>query len=299
EALGEGVTEFAVGDHICVQPTIHDGTCRACKRGLSNSCDSFGFVGLSGWGGGMSQLTTVPANYAKKLPADMPLEIGALVEPLAVGWHAVANSPFKEGDSVLVLGGGPIGLSVILALIARNCDNIIVAEISNRRRQFALDFGAHHVINPLEEDVVSKTAELTQGQGVDVCFDAAGVQSAVDTGLKSVKARGTFVNIALWGAKRVSLDMTVMLFGERKYIAGTSFPTKTHLIIPRTDQLAVVTYTEGDFEGVIEAIHSGRMDPKAMITKIIRPDEVAEEGFKALTDDKDNQVKILVDMSKV
>jgi threonine dehydrogenase-like Zn-dependent dehydrogenase len=66
-----------------------------------------------------------------------------------------------------------------------------------------------------------------------------------------------------------------------------------------TNQFLVVTYTKGDFEGVIEAIHSGNMDPKRMITKIIKPSEVAEEGFKSLTDDKDNQVKILVDMSKV
>jgi (R,R)-butanediol dehydrogenase / meso-butanediol dehydrogenase / diacetyl reductase len=77
------------------------------------------------------------------------------------------------------------------------------------------------VVDPLNEDMVSKTAGLTGGEGVDVCFDAAGVQEAVDTGLKSVKPRGTFVNIALWGAKKVELDMTVMLFGERKYIAGS------------------------------------------------------------------------------
>lgn len=60
-----------------------------------------------------------------------------------------------------------------------------------------------------------------------------------------------------------------------------------------------MTYIDGDFEGVIDAIHTGKLKPKGMITKVIRPDEVAEEGFKALVDDKDNQVKILVDMSKV
>lgn len=65
----------------------------------------------------------------KRLPDDMPLEIGALVEPLSVGWHAVNTSPFKEGDSVLVLGGGPIGLSVVLALKGKGCKNIIVSEV--------------------------------------------------------------------------------------------------------------------------------------------------------------------------
>lgn len=78
----------------------------------------------------MSEYTTCPAEYIKKLPDDMPLEIGALVEPLAVAWHAVSTSPFKDGDSVLVLGGGPIGLSVILSLLAKGCKNVICAEAS-------------------------------------------------------------------------------------------------------------------------------------------------------------------------
>lgn len=80
----------------------------------------------------MSEYTCVPAHYIKKLPDDMPLDIGALIEPLAVAWHAVSTSPLKEGDDVLVLGGGPIGLSVILALLAKGCKNIIVAEVLPR-----------------------------------------------------------------------------------------------------------------------------------------------------------------------
>lgn len=130
ESIGPDVTGFAVGDKVCVQPIIYDGDCRSCKRGLPNSCDSFGFIGLSGWGGGMSELTCAPVKYVKKLPQDMPLELGALVEPLAVGWHAVSTSPYKDGDRVLVLGGGPIGLAVVLALIAKGCKTIIVAEVS-------------------------------------------------------------------------------------------------------------------------------------------------------------------------
>lgn len=129
EEVGEGVEGFKKGDKVCIQPTIYDANCRACDRGLTNSCDSFGFIGLSGWGGGMSEYTTAPAEYVKKLPDDMSLEIGALVEPLAVGWHAVSTSPYQDGDSVLVLGGGPIGLAVILALLAKGCKNIICAEV--------------------------------------------------------------------------------------------------------------------------------------------------------------------------
>ena len=130
DEVGEGVTHVNKGDKVCVQPIIYDGDCKSCVRGLYNCCDKFGFIGISGWGGGMSEYTCAPASAIKMLPENIPLNIGALVEPLAVGWHAVDASPFKEGDAVLVLGGGPIGLAVVLALVGRSCSNIIVSEVS-------------------------------------------------------------------------------------------------------------------------------------------------------------------------
>lgn len=76
------------------------------------------------------------------------------------------------------------------------------------------------MVNPAKEDIVASVKSLTKGLGADVAFDAAGVQIAVDTAIKAIRARGTLVNIALWGSKRVSLNMMDMLFGEKRYIAG-------------------------------------------------------------------------------
>lgn len=217
EEVGAGVDHVQVGSRVCVQPTIWDGSCRACRRGLVNCCDKNGFVGLSGWGGGLSEHMVVPASCVKLLPDNVPLEVGALVEPLSVGWHSVDVSPYKDGDSALVLGGGPIGLAVVQALVGKGCKNIIVAEVSGRRREFATQFGAHHVIDPLKSDVVEEVERFTDGEGADVGFDAAGVQVAVDTALKAIKARGTLVNIAIW-EKRATLDMNDMVFRERGYM---------------------------------------------------------------------------------
>lgn len=220
EEVGEGVKDLKAGDKCCIIPTIYDGDCRNCEDGLPNCCDKFGFIGLSGWGGGMSQYTLVPEDYIVRLPDDFSLDIGALVEPLAVGWHAVESSPFKKSDNVLVLGGGPIGLSVVLALLGKGCSNIIVAETSKKRSQFAKDFGAHHTIDAANQDVVEEVKKLTNGKGADVAFDAAGVQVGVYTAIKAIRAKGTLVNIALWGSKEVSLNMVDMLFGEKHYMAG-------------------------------------------------------------------------------
>lgn len=276
EEVGDEVQGFKVGDRVCVQPTIYDGECLACRRGLVNCCDKNGFVGLSGWGGGMSEHIVLPQDSVKKLPDNISLEVGALVEPLAVAWHALSISPYKPGDRVLVLGGGPIGLAVVQVLKARGCDSIILSEISPRRRQYAQDFGAHHVIDPTKDDVVAEVNKLTHGEGVDIAFDAAGVQVGVDSAMLVIKARGTLVNIAVW-EKRATLNINHLVFRERAYI-GTA------------------CYAPGDFELVIDAISTGKLTPEAMITRKIRLDEVEEKGFNALINDKDNHVKILVDI---
>ncbi|KAG5920984.1 hypothetical protein E4U42_006009 [Claviceps africana] len=276
QEVGEGVESVKPGDRVCVQPIIYDGDCRSCVRGLVNCCDSNGFVGLSGWGGGLSEAMVVPESCVKQLPANVSLEEGALVEPLAVGWHAVDISPYREDDSVLILGAGPIGLAVCQVLVARGCKNIIVCEVSTRRREFAAQFGAHHTIDPVKEDLVARVAEVTGGRGADVAFDCAGAQAALDTAFESLKARGTLVNIAIW-EKRAGLAMNGLVFRERSY-------------------LGVATYTLGDFEAVLDAISTGKMKPAGMITKTIKLDQVVNEGFHALINDKENQVKILVDV---
>jgi 2-desacetyl-2-hydroxyethyl bacteriochlorophyllide A dehydrogenase len=238
EEVGEDVQNLKTGDRVCVQPTIYDGECLSCTRGLVNCCDKNGFVGLSGWGGGMSEHIVVPQDSVKRLPDNVSLEVGALVEPLAVGWHAVSISPYKPGDRVLVLGGGPIGLAVVQALKARGCDTIIVSEISPRRKQYAKEFGAHHVIDPSKDDVVTEVKQFTHGEGADIAFDAAGVQVGVDSAMLAIKARGTLVNIAVW-EKRATLNMNDLVFRERAY-------------------MGVACYALGDFEQVIEAISTGK-----------------------------------------
>ena len=102
DEIGTGVAGLKKGQRAAIQPIIFDEDCLNCGQGLPNCCAQFGFIGLSGGAGGMSEYACVPASAVKPLPDDFPLDIGALVEPLAVGWHAVAVSPYKDGDSVLV-----------------------------------------------------------------------------------------------------------------------------------------------------------------------------------------------------
>ena len=232
---------------------------------------------LVGWGGGLADFIVLPSSTLYHLPDNGPLEVGALVEPLAVGWHAVKISPFKKGDSVLILGGGPIGIATILALKAKGATNIIVSEVSTKRQEFAKTFGADYIIDPTKEDVPKRCKELTENKGVHVVYDCAGVQAALNQAVHATRPRGCIVNIAIW-EKPCTITPNDFNFKERMY-------------------MGIATYEIGDFQEVIDAISSGSMKPEGMITGRIKLTEVEEKGFKALINDKDNQVKILVEVN--
>lgn len=159
------------------------------------------------------------------------------MEPLAVAWHAVNISPFKEGDSVLILGGGPIGLAVIQVLKARGAKKIILSEIAPGRMEFGRKFGAHFVLDPSKDDVIARVKDICDGRGANVAFDAAGVQAGLDQAMQAIRARGTLVNIAVW-EKSATIVPNRLCFREKKY-------------------MGVVTYQEGDFQDVLDALSSG------------------------------------------
>ncbi|EXJ64881.1 hypothetical protein A1O7_01220 [Cladophialophora yegresii CBS 114405] len=265
-----------VGDKVAVQPTIACfDKCGPCEEGYLNCCDAAGFVGLSGGGGGMSDAVSVDAAFVFKLPEHIGLDVGALVEPLAVAWHAVDQYPLKAGDSALVMGAGPIGLGVIQCLKARGAGTIIVVEIARQRQEYAKQFGATHLIDPRNEDTVKRAKEITGGLGPHVALDAAGVPASLRDACLAVRARGTVVNLAIW-EKEVPFQPNNLVFGEKKY-------------------LAILGYLQADFAGVIKALDEGSLQPANMITSKIKIDRVVEDGYRALIDEKDKHVKILVD----
>ncbi|KAI4859858.1 GroES-like protein [Hypoxylon rubiginosum] len=268
--------ELRVGDRVAVQPTICCNRCPPCKEGYTNCCNSLGFVGLTGWGGGMSDFVSVDAKFAFKLPDNVPSDIGAMVEPLAVAWHAVDQTGIKPGGSALVMGAGPVGLAIIQCLKARQAKEIIVVEIVPERKKFATRFGATAVIDPQEQDVVAKCKELCDGQGPETAFDCAGAAASIKSACLAIRYRGLVVNVAFW-EKEVPFQFNNLMFGEKRFCTS-------------------ISYSAADFRNVVEALGNGLLDVREMITRKTTMDRVVEDGFYALMHEKDKHMKILIEM---
>ncbi|OQE32423.1 hypothetical protein PENFLA_c001G07341 [Penicillium flavigenum] len=277
EEIGSGVTGFKVGDRVVVKPNLFDGTCSNCSMGRFNCCEKVAFIGFSSQAGGLSDHIVVDSGHAIPLPESIPLDIGALVEPLAVAWHAVSRSPLQTNDTVLVVGAGPIGLAIIQVLKVKGITSIIAVEVSERRREFALVLGATEVLNPVGVDAVTQIRALTGNAGADVVFECSGAQAGLDTAVAGLRVHGTMVVVSLW-EHRPTIDTFAVVFQEKNVIGAA-------------------LYDDGDFEAVIDEIASGGIQPRPMITSKIRLEDVDERGFKALIEERDKHVKILVDIS--
>ncbi|KAF1948684.1 GroES-like protein [Byssothecium circinans] len=269
-------SSFTPGQHVVVQPTLACGTCSACTSDVENVCYNGGFIGLSGGGGGLSDSVVVPEKRVLRLPDNVPLRVGALVEPLSVAWHAIAAAPLTPNSTILVLGGGPIGLAVVQCLVALNIKTIILSEVSQSRQRFAREFGAHHILDPTTCDSVAESRRLSGTDGPDVVFDCAGVPASIRTACQAVKAKGTVVNVAVW-EKEVPFQPNELVFKESKYTA-------------------VLGYRRSDFQAVLDHLAVGSLKPEKMITSVIQLDDLVEGGIKALIRDKEKHVKILVEV---
>ncbi|KAH1499453.1 hypothetical protein KXW18_004374 [Aspergillus fumigatus] len=229
EEVGAGVSRLKVGDRVAVKPNL--------------TWDLLGIAVSDA--GGLSDHVVVGEKHAILLPEGFPLDLGALVEPLTVAWHAVSRASVRPDDTVLVVGGGPIGLAVIQVLKARGVKSIIVSEVSSQRKKFARQLGATEVFDPRTDDIVASVRAMTAGGGAAIAFECSGVQVGLDTAVQAIGARGTVTIVSLWEEKP-KIDALDMVLHE-KHIIGA------------------VICDDGDFEAVIDAISSGTfLLPKAL-----------------------------------
>lgn len=214
DKVSEG-SKLQIGQAVMVDPRLYCRACDRCDLAQTNVCSQWAFRGLHGQGGGFAEMVAVEEEMCYPLPDSIPLSDAALIEPLVVGRHTLKTTGVDnfEDLSILILGGGPVGLAVIFNLRARGAKKIFVSEPTLKRQQQAAEF-ADRIFNPLQVKVGDACRELTDGKGVDLVFDCAGIAAGLKDGMDALRAKGTYVNVAGWEkpVRCISTRATTLLF---------------------------------------------------------------------------------------
>ena len=176
--VGEGVTGFAVGDHVTVDPNIYCGHCAYCQNGKKQLCPSMEAIGVTR-DGGFAQYSRIPASQAFKLEPTVPWEAAAMAEPLACCLHGIDLAGIQVGDKVCVVGGGAIGLLMVQLAKLSGASQIVLSEPNEKRRQVGLQLGANTAIDPPGPHAQEAFAQVLDG-GANVVIECVGNVPAVN-----------------------------------------------------------------------------------------------------------------------
>ncbi|MEU6198509.1 alcohol dehydrogenase catalytic domain-containing protein [Streptomyces sp. NPDC047061] len=268
--VGPDVAGWAPGDAVTVMPLRWDDVCPACRAGHRHICQHLDFIGIDS-PGAMQQRWTVPAATLIRLPDSLPLDRAALVEPTAVAVHDVGRAAVREGERVVVVGGGPVG--ILIALVARAAGaDVRVAELSAHRRALAEELGLA-AWDPAGDDVAERVREWTGDAGADVAFEVSGAAGGVNTAVEVLGVRGRLCLVAIHPRPReVNLHR---FFWRELTLVGARL------------------YDRSDFEKAVALVADGTVPAERLISRIV-PLTEAPAAFEALEAGGD-VMKILVD----
>jgi len=203
--VGEGVTCLAVGDRVALEPGYTCGRCEFCKTGRYNLCPDVIFFATPPIQGTLQEYVVHPADMCFKLPESVSTLEGALIEPLAVGFHGAAQGGARPGLTAAVLGCGCIGLVTLMALHAYGVHTVYMSDMIDVRRRKAGELGATAVFDGREAQQAIEAA--TGGQGVDLVIETAGSRAATASTVDIVKKGGTIVLVGLTPDPVVSMNL--------------------------------------------------------------------------------------------
>ncbi len=188
ERVGEEVTTVTPGDFVSAEMHLNCGHCHQCRVGQLHLCQSLRIIGID-LDGCFAEFVRIPASNIWKVDPAIPEHYAAILDPLGNAVHAVLSGEIT-GQTVAVTGCGPIGLMAIAAAQACGCSTIFATEVNSPRRALALRMGAAEALNPAETDVVERVREATGGVGVDVLLEMSGHPTAIQQGLRMLRAGG-------------------------------------------------------------------------------------------------------------
>lgn len=270
--LGEGVSGFDIGDRVTVVPMYGCGECPECFRGETSLCSDKTIFGSQKWPGGYAEYCTAPAKVVYKLPEAVSMQDGALIEPLAVGLHAVRTAKVSAGDKVVVLGSGAIGLCTAIMASRAGAAPLICTDVQPFNLERAMALGATHTIDARDPELVSKVMDITDG-GCDTVFITAPVNSLINQAVAMTRKQGQIICVAMFdGEASVNVELNR---AKETIITGTSM------------------YYEEDFARIIRMLSNGKLNTAGLVTHEL-PLSEADSAFQMYENRVPGIVKILL-----
>ena len=272
----EAVGDWQVGDRVCSIPFIACGHCAACASGRFFECQDKKLSGVDA-PGGFAEYVLAGARETIRLPESLDLESAALVEPLAVGIHAVRMADVKAGSRVMVIGAGPIGLTVALWTRFFGAREVVVSELASNRSALARQMGATKVIQPDPaagaEQLLEQFVDVAGGPP-DVIFECVGAPGLLQQCIEIAPQRGKIIPVGVCEQP----DAIMPFFG----------------LIKELQIQFAIAYTRDDFDTCLAMLAEGRIDVSPMVTDIVSLEELPE-AFEALRTPS-HQCKVLTRM---
>ena len=269
--VGEGVTGFAVGDHVTVDPNIYCGHCAYCQNGKKQLCPSMEAIGVTR-DGGFAQYSRIPASQAFKLEPTVPWEAAAMAEPLACCLHGIDLAGIQVGDKVCVVGGGAIGLLMVQLAKLSGASQIVLSEPNEKRRKVGLQLGANAAIDPTRPDAQEAFAQVLDG-GANVVIECVGNVPAVKSAFQFA---GKGATVLLFSVPKVDATFDLPLFDVYK----KELTIKGSFVNPDTHARAVAL------------INSGKVDFGPIITHRFTLDQLPEAIAMQMSD---ASIKVVVE----
>ena len=271
--VGAGVRGVHVGDRVAVEPGVPCGKCEMCRTGHYNLCPDVKFLATPPYDGCLMEYLAFPAEYVYKLPENMTAEMGALVEPTAIGMNAALTGGVKTGDTVVIFGAGCIGLVSLLAAKAAGAARAVVVDLLPLRLAKALELGADAVVDSSQADLDERLRQACEGRGADVVLDCAGVNPTIRAAVQIARPAAAIVIVGM-GANEIS-GVPLGPISTKELRITSLFRYKN--LYPRT----------------IAAIASGKLDVSGIVSKRFAFDETPE-AFASAANDAANTVKNMI-----
>lgn len=271
--VGKNVTHLKVGDRVALEPGKTCGHCEYCREGKYNLCPDVEFFATPPVDGVFQEYVAHEAALCFKLPENVDTLEGALIEPLAVGFHAANQGGAHAGQTAVVFGAGCIGLVSMMALKAEGVSRVYVVDIMQKRLDKAMELGATGVINSMKTDVQEEIGRLTEGKGVDLVIETAGMEVTTRQAIHITKKGATIVLVGYSKTGEMTLPLSLAL--DKELTFKTVFRYR-HI-----------------YPMAIEAVASGKVNLKGIVSNIFNFDDIQAAMDKSVSD-KANIVKSVV-----